>query len=96
MVNTVDKKKYYEALEVSQNAAFIIMKRDPKEAYINNYNPEWIKAWDGNMDISVCLDYFAIITYITDYYTKTESGVTKAINAAVKASKERGDDMTTT
>ena len=36
----VNKEKYYEALEVSQNAAFIIMKRDPKEAYINNYNPE--------------------------------------------------------
>ena len=48
------------------------------------------------MDIALCLDFFAIITYITDYYTKTESGVTKAINAAVKASKERGDDMTTT
>ena len=92
----VDKKKYYEALEVSQSGACIILKRDPKEAYINNYNPEWMKAWDGNMDISVCLDYFAIVTYITDYYTKTESGVTKAINAAVKASKERGDDMTAT
>ena len=92
----VNKTKYYEALEVSQNAACIIMKRDPNEAYINNYNPEWLKAWDGNMDITVCLDYFAIITYITDYYTKTESGVTKAINAAMKASKERGDDMTAT
>ena len=92
----VSKKTYYEALEVSQNAACIILKRDPREAYINNYNPEWMKAWDGNMDIQVCLDYFAIITYITDYYTKTESGVTKAISAAVKASKERGDDMTKT
>ena len=92
----VDKRQYYEALEVSQFGACIVWKRDPKEAFINNYNPEWMKAWDGNMDIVPCLDYFAVVTYITDYYTKTESGVTKAINAAVKASKERGDDMSET
>ena len=92
----VEKRKYYEALEVSQNAACIILKREPKESYINNYNPEWMKAWDGNMDISVCLDYFAIITYITDYYTKAETGVTKAIKAAVKECKAKGADMTTT
>ena len=65
----VDKDKYYQALEISHVGACIILKREVNEIYINNYNPEWLKAWDGNMDIAVCLDYFAIITYITDYYT---------------------------
>ena len=41
----------------------VILKRKVPEIFINNYNPEWIKAWNCNMDISVCLDYFAIITY---------------------------------
>ena len=89
----VTKNKYYEALKVSQTGACIILKRKPNEIYINNYNPEWIKAWDGNMDIAICFDYFAIITYITDYYTKTETELMKHLSAASKTCKERGDDF---
>ena len=53
--------------------------------WVNNYNPEWILAWDGNMDIQLCLDFFAICTYITDYYTKDESGT---VSHLLKAAKE--------
>ena len=44
--------------------------RDIDEIFINNYNAEWIEAWDANLDISPVYDYFGIITYITDYFTK--------------------------
>ena len=54
---------------------------------INNYNQEWIKAWDGNMDLQVCLDTFAIVTYITDYYMKDESGMSSHLQAAAKECK---------
>ena len=91
----VKKKEYYEALSISQTGACIILKRQLNEIYINNYNPEWIKAWDGNMDISVCLDFFAIVTYITDYYTKSETSMMKHITAAAKVCKARGDDLKT-
>ena len=89
----VQKDQYYEALKVSQTGSCVVLKRKPKEMNINNYNAEWMKAWDGNMDISVCLDFFAIITYITDYYTKSETDMMKQITAAAKACKDRGDDM---
>ena len=91
----VGKTEYYEALEVSQTGAYIILKRKVNEIDINNYNPEWLKAWDGNMDITPCLDFFAIITYITDYYTKSESDMMRQIIAAAKACKDRGDNMKT-
>ena len=47
------------------------------------------------MDLAVCLDFFAIITYITDYYTKTETKMMSTLQAAAKASegKERKDQM---
>ena len=61
------------------------MKRDVSEIWVNNYNPEWLLAWNGNMDIQLCLDYFAIITYITDYYTKDETGTLEHL---LKAAKE--------
>ena len=62
-----------------------MLKRTPQEMWVNNYNSEWINAWNANMDISVCLDFYAIITYITDYYTKDESGTLKPILQQLKA-----------
>ena len=53
--------------------------------WVNNYNVEWIRAWNGNIDIQLCLDFFAICTYITDYYTKDESGT---ISHLLKTAKE--------
>ena len=75
--------KYTEALRISSKGYSVFIKRDVDEIMINNYNPEWIKCWSGNMDMQICLDFFAIITYITDYYMKDESGTMKVINEAL-------------
>ena len=44
-------KHYKEALSISSRGYAIVAKRDIDEIYVNFYNPEWIKSWDGNMDI---------------------------------------------
>ena len=66
--------KYQNALTISTKGYSVWLKRDIDEIYINNYNPKWIKAWNGNMDMQPCSDYFGVITYVTDYYMKDESG----------------------
>ena len=63
--------------------------RDIDEIYINNYNEEWIRCWDSNMDIQLTMDYFAIITYITDYYMKDDTGTMEFIKAAIKDSENQ-------
>ena len=73
------------ALSISIKGTMIVIKRTPQEIWINNYNPEWIRAWNANIDVSVCLDYYAIVTYITDYYTKDESGTLKPVLEKLKA-----------
>ena len=60
------------------------MARDIDELHVNNYNPEWLEAWDGNIDIQPCSDFFAVITYITEYFTKDESGTSKFLAEASK------------
>ena len=65
----VTEEDYYQALRVSRNGKVIILKRSVDELWVNNYNPEWIRAWNGNMDIQLCLDFFAIVTYITGLAT---------------------------
>ena len=78
------RQLYYEALGVSKKGKVPVLKRDVQEMWVNNYNPEWILAWNGNMDIQLCLDFFAICTYITDYYTKDETGTLTHLIKAVK------------
>ena len=75
---------YIEALETSNSGYSIIMQRDIDELFVNSYNPEWARAWNGNHDLQICLDYFAVITYITEYYTKDDSEVSKLLVDAMK------------
>ena len=67
-------EEYENALSVNNRGYHPHYKRDVSETMVNTYNPEWISAWNGNMDIQLCLDFFAVITYISDYYSKDDSG----------------------
>ena len=86
-------EQYEEALSVNKKGYTIHYLRDIEEIMVNTYNPEWILAWDGNMDFQLCLDYFAVITYISDYYCKDDSGVMKILQEAFKESMS--DDLRT-
>ena len=83
---------YEKALSLSYGARGyeVVLKRDTDEIFINNYNPEYLMAWDSNMDIQVCLDYFAIITYILDYKMKDESGTLDKVTKALKEDASGG------
>ena len=39
---------------------------------MNNYNPEWIFCWNANTDLQITIDFFQIISYITDYVSKSD------------------------
>ena len=75
---------YEDALSVSKTGYKIIHKRDIDECYVNNYHSEWILNWNANMDLQLCLDYYAVITYISDYYSKDDSGTMGHIKEALK------------
>ena len=66
----------------------ILLERDIDEGYINAFNPEWLEAWKGNIDLQPTLDYFAVITYVTDYLTKDESGVTAILREVMKRTEK--------
>ena len=81
---------YEKALGISLQGYGVIHKRDVDEININNYNPEWIHSWNGNMDIQLCLDFYAIITYISDYYAKDYSGTMEHIKEALQKAENDG------
>ena len=82
----VTMEEYLKALGTSKSGYSIVLQRDLDELFINSYNPEWIRAWNGNMDIQIVLDFFAVITYVTDYYSKDDTGTLEVIKAALDQS----------
>ena len=76
---------YEKALKTSQRGKVLFMKRNVKDRYINNYNPEMLQAWNANMDIQLALDPYAVISYIVSYVNKDETQMTKFLKEALSA-----------
>ena len=72
-------EEFKKAISTSKTGYSVVLQRDLDEVYINPYNTEWLRAWDKNLDIKVVLDYFAVITYAADNYTKDDNGIIKAM-----------------
>ena len=68
----VDFEKYHEYLAMSRTGVKVVLQRDIAEIHVNNYNAKWLLLWDGNMDLSPVKDFFAVLTYITEYAFKPE------------------------
>ena len=83
---SVTMEDYKTALQSKQSGYSIILARDVDEIFINNYNVEWLRAWNANLDVQICLDFHAVVTYITDYYSKCETELVKLIKVALEKS----------
>ncbi|KAJ8367178.1 hypothetical protein AAFF_G00324570 [Aldrovandia affinis] len=63
-------QKYVKALTCGM---VIMMKREPKDCWVNGYNPDLLRAWNSNMNIQFILDKFSCIMYMMSYVAKPES-----------------------
>ena len=75
---------YLLALRYSRAGYSVHLKRDLDEIYVNSYNIEWIRAWNGNIDIQPCFDHFGIITYVTEYFVKDETGTIEVLKEVIE------------
>ena len=53
---------YHELLQISVSGKTVILKRKVSEVFVNNYNKVFLKHWNANTDIQLCLDSFAVVT----------------------------------
>ena len=89
MLAGVNYQDYIEALEMTSSGYKVVLARDIDELQINPYNKEMIRAWNGNMDLQPVLDFFAVVTYVADYYAKDEAGLMELIKAATEDSSTK-------
>ena len=87
----VTEKDYIDALEVSTNGNVVVLKREPSECFINNYNPSVMLAWQANMDIQFVLNAYACIMYVASYMMKTERSMGELLKRV--AAEARTDEL---
>ena len=76
--------EYEKALLISNVGYKVVQERDLTKIFINSFNVGWLRAWNGNMDMSPCFDYHAVITYISDYFSKDDTGLMELIKAVLQ------------
>ena len=83
MAGNISYENYVMAIKKTRkHGSTVLLKRDIDETRVNNYNPEWVIPWDANHDIQPVLDFFAVITYVTDYWAKPDEGITQYLREA--------------
>ena len=87
----IKSEQYEKALKRSERGKQVVLKRKPSECRINNYNKRCLKVYQANMDIQFCLDAYAIVTYVCDYWSKDETGMTEFLKQALKEAKSLGN-----
>ena len=89
----VTQQEYIYALEVSTNGNVVVLKREPGECCINNYNPSVMLAWQANMDIQFVLNAYACVMYVASYIMKTERSMGELLKRV--AAEARTDELKT-
>ena len=78
---------YEKSLKISSRGNIIILKRKIRQRMVDNYNGKMLKEWRANIYVQLCLDNFEIVTYVCDYLTKIDDGLTKFMKEAIKEKK---------
>ena len=86
------KARYLTALRCEvKKSGLLLLKRNPKDVFTNNFNKDLISLQQSNMDVQYITDEYAVCEYISNYCTKNEGGLStllKSINDEAIANGE--------
>ena len=91
MANT-NRNDYEKAISTTTSGSVVVLKRNPKDLNVNNYNPNILKAWQANMDIQYVMNPYACVMYVASYMTKSEKSIGELLKQAACA--ERTAELT--
>ena len=87
----VPESEYIQALQVSNKGNVVVLRREPNECSVNNYNPSVMLAWQANMDIQFVLNAYACVMYVASYIMKTERSMGELLKRV--AAEARTDEL---
>ncbi|KAM9811547.1 uncharacterized protein ACBT44_011070 isoform 1-T3 [Syngnathus typhle] len=79
--------EYMNCLRMTASSSSVVLKREPKDCWVNNYNRHLLLAWDGNLDIQYILNAYSCIAYICSYISKAEHGLSQYLKSVIENSR---------
>ena len=79
----ISKDDYCRALSISKDLE-MHLRRGPNFCFVNNYFDVGLKAWQANMDIQPVFNEYKAVTYMCQYFSKTEDRCSQAMKQAPK------------
>ncbi|KAK0134798.1 OTU domain-containing protein 4 [Merluccius polli] len=68
----INQAVFEKAYNICSKKKSIVLKRNVTDIWVNQYNEDLLRAWNGNMDIQYVTDAFSVVVYILSYITKAE------------------------
>ncbi|XP_073694460.1 uncharacterized protein [Garra rufa] len=68
----INQTLFEKAYKQCSKKKTVVLKRSPKDVWVNQYNKHLLRAWQGNMDIQYVTDAYSVVVYIISYITKAE------------------------
>ncbi|XP_058478094.1 uncharacterized protein LOC131449268 [Solea solea] len=93
-------EQLFESLNITQEAfedaycrttrgTKVVLKRQVKEVWVNQYSKQLLKCWNANLDIQFVVDAYACVVYIISYISKAEKEMGLLLaNAQKEAAKD--------
>lgn len=79
----LDESEYILAIRTSIRKPKYFLRRDSMSVGINAYNKDILLCFEANVDMQFILDVYAVASYMINYITKAEAGMSKMIRQAV-------------
>ncbi|XP_071948934.1 uncharacterized protein [Antedon mediterranea] len=88
----ITQKRFEEANNMIAKRQDFILKRNPKDAWVNQYNPELLRAWNANMDLQYVSNEYACVAYVVSYMSKAEREMGLLLSSAESEMKDGNED----
>ena len=76
------EEKYILAVRCSLKQTQVFLKRSNQEIAINCYNKDMLNLFESNMDLQFILEEYGLASYIINYVSKTDAGLSKLLRDA--------------
>ena len=80
--------EYKRHVQSSIDRRRIFLQRRPCETRINSYMKHLLSTWRANHDIQFVFDPYQCVSYICDYMTKSQKGMSELMQAATQEARE--------
>ena len=83
----LSEEDYIMAIRVGLVRPKIYLQRRPTEVRVNAYMKHLVGVWQANHDVQFVLDAYQCVTYICDYMTKSQRGMSDLMHSACEHTK---------